>query len=124
MDGRNVQTSAENVLGGDEKVVRALCLPQWDPVAGRATPSAFEGNDISVSRTAVLPLDRIIDIFREELEHDGRLVVATGTTLVRDISEACATHESKKSIVRVVADPVAPPRSRVPNSSHAEIRSY
>src|SRR5436305_4114328 len=51
----------------NEDVVRAILTDKWD--GQRASPSLFKGQDVSVSRLAVIPLPDHWDIFRMHLEN-------------------------------------------------------
>jgi hypothetical protein len=49
-----------------ENIVRAVCSDKWD--GERLSPSLFVGEDISVSRLAILPLADHWDMFRQHVE--------------------------------------------------------
>ena len=51
----------------NENVVRAILTDKWD--GQRASPSLFKGQDVSVSRLAIIPLPDLWDIFRDRLEN-------------------------------------------------------
>jgi hypothetical protein len=53
-------------LGAEEDIVRAICTDKWDGT--RAAPSLFTGQDVSVSRLAIIPLSEHWDMFRIHLE--------------------------------------------------------
>jgi hypothetical protein len=53
-------------IAADEDIVRAIFTDKWDGV--RIAPSLFKGQNISVSRLAVIPLGDHWDMFRRYLE--------------------------------------------------------
>ena len=110
--------AAGDSVGEHEELVRALYSPLWDETLQRATTRAFTQIDASVSRTAILPYDTIVGIFKADL---GDQVVATASTTVQVICEACKSDMS--IFVRVVEDPLAPGKNVTANPAHAEIRA-
>jgi hypothetical protein len=53
-------------IAADEDIVRAIFTDKWDGT--RIAPSLFKGQNISVSRLAVVPLADCWDMFRRHLE--------------------------------------------------------
>ena len=53
-------------LAKTENIVRAVCTDKWD--GERLSPSLFVGENISVSRLAILPLADHWDLFRQHVE--------------------------------------------------------
>jgi hypothetical protein len=53
----------------NEDVVRAILTDKWDAQAKRVSPSLFRGQNISVSRLAIIPLVDHWDMFRMRLEN-------------------------------------------------------
>ena len=53
-------------IAADEDIVRAIFTDKWDGT--RIAPSLFKGQNISVSRLAVVPLADCWDMFRRYLE--------------------------------------------------------
>lgn len=53
-------------LRAKEDIVRAVCTDKWDGT--RIAPSLFKGQNISVSRLAIIPLVEHWEIFRARLE--------------------------------------------------------
>jgi hypothetical protein len=53
-------------LAAEEDIVRAICTDKWD--GARAAPSLFTGQNVSVSRLAIIPLSEHWDMFRNHLE--------------------------------------------------------
>lgn len=90
----------------DEVVVHAFMPPSWDEENRRATPSAFLGQDVSVSRLSVFTYERIVDIFRDDF--DGRLR-GTGQAVVSHVKQQAEmpleTGKLPKFFLRVLADP-------------------
>lgn len=54
-------------IAADEDVVRAILTDKWD--GQRTSPSLFKGQDVSVSRLALIPLADHWDMFRMRLEN-------------------------------------------------------
>jgi hypothetical protein len=53
-------------IAADEDIVRAILTDKWDGT--RMAPSLFTGNNVSVSRIALIPLSEHWDMFRRHLE--------------------------------------------------------
>ncbi len=53
-------------LAPTEDIVRAVCTDKWD--GERLSPSLFVGENISVSRLALVPLDDHWDLFRQYVQ--------------------------------------------------------
>ena len=53
-------------IGAEEDVVRGIFSDKWD--GERIAPSLFTGENVSVSRLAVIPLSEHSDMFRKRLE--------------------------------------------------------
>jgi hypothetical protein len=53
-------------LRAEEDIVRAVCTDKWDGT--RIAPSLFKGQNISVSRLAIIPLVEHWEMFRDRLE--------------------------------------------------------
>jgi len=54
-------------VASNEDVVRAILTEKWDE--RRASPSLFRGENVSVSRLALIPLADHWDVFRMRLEN-------------------------------------------------------
>lgn len=105
---------ARTPTDGNETIVRALHAPFWDSQKGKGTPSAFTGNNISVSRESVLTREEIIAIFKLELETPSRSVEAIAITSVQHVVLS-SVSEQQKTYISVVNDPIKT------NAAHAEI---
>ena len=53
-------------LAAEEDIVRAICTDKWD--GQRIAPSLFAGENVSVSRLAVIPLSEQWSMFRNHVE--------------------------------------------------------
>lgn len=53
-------------LPPEEEIVRAVCTDKWD--GERLSPSLIVGQNLSVSRLAVIPLSDHWDLFRSYVE--------------------------------------------------------
>jgi len=111
-----------DAIGDDERIVRALYDPLWSVEKGRATSLAFTQIDVSVSRTAILPYDAIVEIFKKDISAASP-VVATCVTSVAVVRTACASSHEAGFTVAVVEDRVEASANRSENPAHAEIRA-
>lgn len=111
-----------DVVAGYEQIVRALYEPLWSSEMNRATSLAFTQVDVSVSRTAILPYESIVEIFRKDISAASP-VVATCVTSVDAVSTACASSHKGGFTVAVVEDRVEASAKRSENPAHAEIRA-
>lgn len=107
-------------INAEENVVRALVPPYWDPELGRGTPSAFAQEEVSVSRTAVTPLDNLVGVLRANIERPvdhprGELRIA-GLALVQVSAVLDAASENADIALTVIEDP------EPGNPAHALIR--
>jgi hypothetical protein len=117
------------MISNEEFVVRALHKPFWDEKQSRATPSAFQRADVSISRLSILPYGNLLDIFHHDLDDvpsperlDPRRVNATAILTVADIHKACPFDENAKQHVQVVPAPQEASEGFLANPAHAEIR--
>ena len=111
-----------DVVGDHEQIVRALYEPLWSKKEKRATSLAFTQVDVSVSRTAILPYARIVDIFKKDISAASP-VVATCVTSVAVVGAACASCHEAGFTVAVVEDRVEADANWSENPAHAEIRA-
>lgn len=105
-------------LVDEEVVIRALHEPFWDSSRQRATTTAFgDRQQVSISRTAVLPEAEIIAIFRRDLDKPGRQLEAIAVVDVGAIvaSGSTATQPEQGAFLCVVKDPTKA------NPAHGEI---
>lgn len=94
-----------------EYIVRALHMPSWDEKLKRGTKSAFQKNNISVSRLSVLSIAEILQIWREEIETESRKIEAYAKLKVADVHALSGEVMGLVVIEDVTAS----------NRSHAEI---
>ncbi len=102
------------LLSPNEDVVRAILTDKWD--GQRASPSLFKGQDVSVSRLAIIPLADHWDMFRMRLENPPE-------RRLERISEINVGH--LQQIGRDYAHPIeltVEPKPEDCNRAHAEIR--
>ena len=114
-------------IADQETVVRALHAPFWDENLRRGTKSAFQQPNISVSREAILPYDRIVEIFVHDLNRaaqadvPGRVVRGTATLPVGAVLATCAPARPKQN-VSFLAAPESGGNGRLKNDAHALMR--
>ena len=111
-----------DVVADHERIVRALYEPLWSAKKRRATSLAFTQVDVSVSRTAILPYENIVEMFKKDISAASP-VVATCVTSVAAVSTACASSHEAGFTVAVVEDRVEATANRSENLAHAEIRA-
>ena len=102
------------ILDGTEEIVRAICSDKFD--GERASPSAFTGDNVSVSRLAILPIQDLWQILAEEAANPPeRILMCLGKTTVGDVL-AVGAESVPRCTLNVHADPTDT------NPAHAEIR--
>lgn len=102
------------ILGGGEAIVRAICSDKFD--GERVSPSAFVGDNVSVSRLAILPIEDLWQILAEEAASPPeRILMRLGKTTVGDVITVGVESEPRCEL-NVHADPTET------NPAHAEIR--
>jgi hypothetical protein len=122
-----------DLVSAGEEIVRALHFPYWDAEEKRASTQAFMQTEVSVSRTAVLSYDRILSIFKSDI--DGKLtpggvikqVEATASLTVGEVLAACGQQEGEDPpaiVVQVIEDPVRDQPGQADNDSHALIEGW
>ncbi|MGH8759861.1 MAG: hypothetical protein ACREVW_10170 [Burkholderiales bacterium] len=112
--------AAGDIVADHEELIRALYFPLWSGELKRATTIAYTQPNASVSRTAVLPYEEIVEIFKADL---GDLVVGTSTITVQIVRDACAGDAAAELTVNVIADPVQAAKDVTANPAHAEIQA-
>jgi hypothetical protein len=111
-----------DVVADYEQIVRALYDPLWSAEKKRAASLAFTQVDVSVSRTAILSYESIVEIFKKDISAASP-VVATCSTFVAVVSTACESSHEAGFTVAVVEDRVEASANRSENPAHAEIRA-
>lgn len=102
------------ILEGGEAIVRAICSDKFD--GERVSPSAFVGDNVSVSRLAILPIEDLWQILAEEAASPPeRTLMRLGKTTVGDVVTVGAESDPFCEL-KVHADPTDT------NPAHAEIR--
>jgi hypothetical protein len=100
-------------IDADEDIVRAILTDKWD--GERIAPSLFKGENVSVSRLAVIPLAEQWDMFREHFEKPPeRRLELIGEINVGELEELARRH---KPIVELTVEP----KPEQWNPAHAEI---
>jgi hypothetical protein len=101
--------------GSDEDVIRAILRAHWDPENRRINSDLFKVNT-SVSRLSILPIERLIEIFKGDFDHRsiGPLDL-TGRINVGRLKQIGASYENSPQALTVTPKPTAD------NIAHAEI---
>jgi hypothetical protein len=96
-----------------EDIVRAVCTDKWDGV--RLSPSLFEGENVSVSRLAVIPLADHWDLFRQYVQKppERRLELIVEI----NVGRLQAIGRNKNPAIELTVEPRPEPW----NPAHAEI---
>ena len=98
---------------GHEDVARAICSNHWD--GERYSASLFKGQNTSVSRLAITPLDQTWELFKARVENPPtRTLKQIGEINVGKMQEIGKTHPTNTHLT-VVPKPLAN------YQSHAEI---
>lgn len=102
------------ILEDDEGIVRAICSDKFD--GERVSPSAYTGDNVSVSRLAILSIEDLWQILAEEASSPPeRVLMRLGKNHVRDVMTVGMESVPPVSL-GVHADPTEA------NPAHAEIR--
>ena len=100
-------------LGTEEDIVRAVCTDKWDGT--RIAPSLFKGQNVSVSRLAIIPLSDHWDMFRMHLEKPPeRQLERIGEINIGRLQEIGKSHATSVHLTVV-------PKPEEWNRAHAEI---
>lgn len=96
-----------------EHIVRAICSDKWD--GERLSPSLFVGENTSVSRLALIPLEDHWDMFRSYVQRPPqRILQMMGEINVGMLQEIGRAHAPP-------SDLTVEPKPEDWNSAHAEI---
>jgi hypothetical protein len=91
-------------VGSEENIVRAICTDKWD--GEHISPSLFKGQNISVSRLALIPLGDHWDLFRNHVQKPPeRLLALIGEINVGELHRVGKQHELPAEIT-VEPDPL------------------
>jgi len=100
-------------IAADEDIVRGIFTDKWDGT--RIAPSLFKGENVSVSRLAVIPLADHWDMFRKHLEKPPeRRLELIGEINVGHLQKLGRSHEPRVNLT-------VEPRPEDWNPAHAEI---
>ena len=101
-------------LPASENILRAVCTDKWD--GQRLSPSLFVGQNISVSRPAIVPLGDHWDLFRKQVERPPeRRLEWIAEINIGCLQELGRTHRPRSIELTVE------PRPETWNPAHAEI---
>lgn len=96
-----------------EDIVKAVCTDKWD--GERLSPSLFKGENTSVSRLAIIPLEDHWDLFRQKLQRPPqrllKMIVEINVGRLQEIGRR------EKTPVELTVEP----RPEEWNPAHAEI---
>ena len=106
------------------ELLRALHEPFYDPENNRASTSAFERIDVSVSALDLLSYDEIVLIFKRDLNNETRTVTGVARMSAGDIRRACDSIEDRKNDVDVIYDPITPAENELGNPAHCLIQAF
>lgn len=113
-----------DTVNAEEEIVRALYSPYWD--GERATARAFMELEVSVSRSAVLPYEEIVKIFKHDLDGSGpdgaRRVSATAAISVGQVIDLCLCNPATG--VSVTEDPTEATDKFMANPAHAVVCGF
>ncbi len=108
----------------EENIVRAIHFAWWDIEADRKSSSIFKGENISVSRLAILSLIELFPIFHRQLDTspNGKIVGA-GEINVGNLQNIGREFVENPTEITVEEDPTKenPEKRVVENPAHAEI---
>lgn len=90
----------------DEEILRAIPEAHWDEAQRRASSSLFEGPNTSVSRLSVWTFEKIVEVFRRELDKPNSKLVKVGQINVGAMQELGRLHSEAPANLTVVVDPL------------------
>lgn len=103
-------------VGPNEDIVRAICTDKWDGT--RAAPSLFKGENVSVSRLAIIPLSEHWEMFRNRLENPPeRQLERIGEINVGHLQDIGSDYKNP-------VDLTVEPKPEDWNPAHAEIPQH
>lgn len=109
-----------------ENIVRAIHFAWWDVEANRKSSSIFKDSkgNISVSRLSILNLDKLFNIFHQQLDSspNGK-IIAAGEINVGRLIEIGLEHKENPTYLTVEEAPIKKNKMKgeVENPAHAEI---
>lgn len=90
-----------------ESIARAVCSDKWDANTGRISPSLFKGQNVSVSRLKICPLDQSWDLFRRHVaKPPERRLERLGTIKVETLHDIGLNYTAGPVPLEVEADPL------------------
>lgn len=91
----------------EEDIARAICSDKWDPKTGLVSASLFKGEEVSVSRLAITPLEETWALFRSSVEKPPeRTLKRIGTINVGTLAEVGAKYENEPVKLTVEPNPL------------------
>lgn len=100
-------------IDAQEDIVRAICTEAFDNE--RLSPSLFKGENTSVSRLALIPLEEHWEMFRKHVaKPPQRMLLMIGEINVGRLQELGKTHDPPNALT-------VEPRPEGWNPAHAEI---
>jgi len=108
----------------EENIVRAIHRTWWDIKDGRKSSSIFKGENISVSRLAILNLQELFPIFHRGLDTSpSGIIIGAGEINVGHLQKIGREYVEKPIEIIVEEDPTKenPEKNIVENPAHAEI---
>lgn len=108
----------------EENIVRAIHQTWWDIKDGRKSSSIFKGENISVSRLAILNLQELFPIFHRGLDTSpSGIIIGAGEINVGHLQKIGREYVEKPIEIIVEEEPTKenPEKNIVENPAHAEI---
>lgn len=90
-----------------EDFARAICSDKWDEATGEISASLFKGENISLSRLAICPLEESWDLFRLRVERPpARTLRRIGTMNVGRLRQVGEEYAARPTALTVEPDPL------------------
>ncbi len=108
----------------EENIVRVIHRTWWDIKDGRKPSSIFKGENISVSRLAILNLQELFPIFHRGLDTSpSGIIISAGEINVGHLQKIGREYVEKPIEIIVEEEPTKenPEKNIVENPAHAEI---
>lgn len=89
-----------------ENFARAICSDKWDGATGEISASLFKGENTSISRLSIVPLEETWPLFRNRVEKPPhRTLDRIGTMNVGELNQIGTGYENAPKALTVEPDP-------------------
>ena len=94
-------------VAAEEDFARAICSDKWDEATREISPSLFKGEETSISRLAVVPIEETWPLFRKRVEKPpARTLDRIGTMNVGQLNKIGRNYKNAPKDLTVEPDPL------------------